>query len=288
MAAIPLFDSHAHLISDDPQRYPTAAGAGAPPPAMTAASLVALMDACGVRHALAVQRSQYYGFDNRLVCDAADAYPERLAAVCSVDSLHPDCDEHVHYWVRRRGAVGVRLMETAPGDLAWLAGQAAHGVWRAAAELDIPVCVHFFRWNRVAGLEALAGLLKAYRGVRVVIDHFSNMPAEAGPPDYGLDQRFSRLADYPQVYVKFTTIPLGQLETEGIDGAAVVKRVAGVFGAERLMWGSDITQSSGDYGYMVDLARRAMALLGEREQRLVSCEVGEAVYGWPVGAQAAR
>jgi L-fuconolactonase len=280
-----MFDSHAHLISPDRERYPPDPLSGKLNPAdfddpVTAERLLAEMDKAGVARAAAVHRSHVYGFDNSLVCDAAQAYPDRLAAVCSINGLADDCGDKVRYWVGERGAAGVRMMEPHRGaDPSWFAGETARALWVAAADLDAAVCVHFFRWNRDIGLPALKGVLDEFSDVRVVIDHFSNIVSEAGPPDHGVDDLLKRVAEFPKVRTKFTTIPLGQLAEQGIDAAPVVKRVVELFGAERVMWGSDVAQSKGSYASMVELGRRATALLSDSERQWVLNDAAEAVYG---------
>lgn len=276
-----LFDSHAHLIIDDPVRYPVAPAGGAAGPMdltdpMTAERLLKEMDENGVRRAVLVQRASVYGYDNRYVCESAAKYPKRFRAVVSIDAAAADAGDRVRYWVRDQGATGIRLMEPVKGaDLSWLV---APQVWRAAVDLDVPVCVHFFRWNRLAGLAALADILSSLPEVRVVVDHFSNMACESGPPDYGLDAALRALVRHSRACVKFTTIPLGALARQGIDAARVLARMLTEFGAERLMWGSDITQSQGSYGYMVGLATSATASLPAAVRRQILYGTANAVY----------
>lgn len=281
LEGLELFDSHAHLVADDPQRYPLAPIGGVAGPAdlsdpITAERLLAELEQTRVTHAVLVQRASLYGFDNRYVCESAAKYPERFSAVASIDARAEDGPAQVRRWVREGGAAGIRLIEPRrESDLSWLV---APRVWDAALELDVPVCVHFFRWNRLAGLAALEELLHARPQVRVVVDHLSNLPAESGPPDFGLDPPLLALVKYPRVALKFTTIPLGALEEQRIDTSALIERVASEFGTERLMWGSDVTQSKGSYAYMIGLAARATASLPSAERRRVLWGTAQAMY----------
>lgn len=273
-----IFDAHAHLISDDIARYPPAPlsgqlRAGDLDSPMTAERLLREMDTAGVERAVLVQRSHVYGFDNSYVCDTAQARPDRFVAVGSIDAARPDAADKVRYWVGERGAVGVRMMEPFKGaDASWFAADACLPMWETAVAMDVPVCVHFFRWNREFGLTALAGMLERFPRARVVIDHFSNMPSEAGPPDHGTDRLLLDLARFPGVTTKFTTIPLGHLKAAGIDAAPVVERVVRGFGAHRVMWGSDIAQSAGTYAEMVEMGRDAVRTLGNEDR-------GQVLYG---------
>ena len=280
-----MFDSHAHLITGDVEKYPPAPPSGVISPGqfdnpMTLERLLEEMDKNGVAKAVLVQRGSLYGFDNSYVCDSAERHPDRLGAVCAIDATADNAPDRVRHWVTERGAVGIRLMELIKGsDITWLDSPKARIVWRTAKELGAPVCVHFFPWNRAEGLTALKSILEEIPDLTVVIDHFSNMDTKSGPPDYGIDALLRDVAAFPGVHTKFTTIPLGRLQEAGIDAAPIVARVVELFGAQRVMWGSDITQSPGTYDYMADLGRRAVAFLDEEQRRQVLEGSVRAVYG---------
>ena len=280
-----MLDSHAHVVSDDLTRYPAAPAGETLKPGdlddpMTIERLVGDMDASGVERAILVQRGSIYGFDNRYVCDSAKRFPDRLAAVCSIDATAEDGAASVRRWVGDHGAAGVRLMQLVrEQDISWLYAPLAMQVWRTAHDLHVPVCVHFFPWNRVEGLTCLAQILQELPDLQVVIDHFSNMDVRQPGPDYGVDDLLAGVAAFAGVRTKFTTVPLGRLEEAGVDARPIVKRVVDLFGAERVMWGSDITQSKGTYGSMVELGQRAIEALSSSEQDQVLQGAATAVYG---------
>jgi len=280
-----MIDTHAHLVTDDTRHYPPSPPSGALNPGdlddpMTVERLLDEMDRNGVDKAVLVQRGSIYGFDSSYVCDSAWRYPERLAAVCSIDATAENGAERVRYWTQGRSAAGIRLMELVKGmDIGWLDSPLARGVWRAAADEGIPVCVHFFPWNRAEGLARLHDILTAIPGLTVVIDHFAAIRSDAGPPDHGVDDLLARVADFPGVAVKFTTIPLGRLAAAGVDARPVVARVAALFGPERMMWGSDITQSAGTYEQMVALGRAAVSGLPEAAQQAILGGTARRIYG---------
>jgi L-fuconolactonase len=280
-----MIDAHAHLIADDPIAYPPVSlnGEGRPEEIanpMTAERLLEEMDRNGVQRAVLVQRGSIYGFDNRYVCDCALRHPQRLVAVCAIDATADNAVATVRHWVRERGAAGIRLMELVKGsDLSWLDSPNARAVWREAHALSVPVCVHFFPWNRAAGLTALKAILTELPQARVVIDHFSNMSVLGGAPDYGVDRLLGDVAQFAGVNVKFTTIPLGKLAAAGVDAAPIVARVVALFEAKRILWGSDISQTAGTYDYMVELARRAVRLLSPALQQELLAGTAHALYG---------
>jgi L-fuconolactonase len=280
-----LTDAHAHLIADDRDRYKPAPPSGKLGPGdldnpFTAEKLLAEMDRHGIARAVLVHRNSIYGYDNSYVCDSAARYPDRFVAVGSIDGTDPHAAERVRYWVKERGMAGIRFMEPVKGmDLEWLSSAHARTAWQVAHELDVPVCVHFFKWNRLAGLAALQDMLQAHPDAQVVIDHFSNMDWAAGPPDYGVDAPLLAVARYPGVHVKFTTIPLDHIAAEGKSAAPIIERVVAAFGAQRIMWGSDITQSKGTYAQMVELAVSAVADLDPAQREAVLSATANVVYG---------
>lgn len=280
-----MMDSHAHIISDDADRYPPSPPSGKLDPAalaspMTIDRLIAEMDATGVAQAVIVQRGSIYGFDNSYVCDSGARFPDRLRVVCSIDAARADSAEQVHRWISKHGAAGIRLMELVRSDdIGWLDGPSPRQAWEAAADLGAPVCVHLFPWNRAAGLNSIASIVESLPNLTVVIDHFGAMRSDAGPPDHGVDESLEKVARYDGVNVKFTTIPLGRLHDANIDAAPVVQRVMDLFGAERMMWGSDITQSPGSYAEMVELGRQSVRLLSSSQQEQLLGGTAARVYG---------
>lgn len=256
-----IFDSHAHSVMPNCRAYPHLAEMKGPAVReLEVGDLQDLMDSCCVERALVVQRSQAYGLDNSMICDAAADFP-RLFPVCAVTAADPDCAAAAKGWAAR-GAVGFRLMGNPfSHSTQWLDGPGAEGLWRASADLDLPICVHLFPANRANGLAALDRLVKAHPSVRLVIDHLSNGVGE----DSGLDEALLSVLGGPEVYLKMTTIPLKRLIEEGRAHAVVADYVAAI-GASRLMWGSDVTQSPGEYHELVDWGCQAVSRLSEIDQ----------------------
>ncbi|HUE11983.1 MAG TPA: amidohydrolase family protein [Steroidobacteraceae bacterium] len=278
-----IFDSHAHLVSDDFERYPPAPLSGTLDrpldDPMTAEKLLRLMDGQGVGRAVAVQRAHVYGYDNRYVCDAADKYPDRLVAVCCIDAATDDAAARARHWLAERAAAGLRLTEPYKGSgIGWFAAPAARAVWRVAEEMGASICLHMYRWNRDETLEALPPVLTAFPRVTVIIDHASNLIAEQGSPDYGVDSALARLARFPAVYQKFTAINFARLAGLNLPLAPVVARVVKEFGAERVMWGSDVAQSAGAYADLVAMAKASTAELTAAQRQCVLNDTAAGIY----------
>lgn len=283
MAEIPLLDAHALIRSDDPARYPfRPLGPPLEPrereQGITNVQLLAALEAVGVERAVVVQRGRLYSYDNRYICDAAAAHPGRLQCVCQVDAAERDCAQQTRDWINR-GAIGVRFMEPVKGaDLAWLDSEGARRVWQVACEQGVPLSVHFFSWNRGAGLAVLARLLHEAAPRAIVLDSLAGTAVESGPPDYGVDAPLRAVLAFPQTYLKLTGMTLGRLGTAQLSATALVARLVAEVGAARLLWGSDVLAPGQTYPDLIAQMTQATAGLSHRERAQVLHGTAAALY----------
>ncbi|MEY2855196.1 MAG: hypothetical protein RL030_2328, partial [Pseudomonadota bacterium] len=90
-----LFDTHAHVLSADVERYPysTLRGGVQPPVSpmvFPVEGLIRALDAGGVAHACIVQRATLYGYDNRYALDSAATWPDRFVPIVVLDAQDPE------------------------------------------------------------------------------------------------------------------------------------------------------------------------------------------------------
>ncbi len=237
-------DCHALVASRDTATYPIAEGVPALKPGELEEFPQAetLLGSVGdkLSGAVLVQRGRFYGNDNSLICDLAAENPN-LRALCSVETREGGCGRIGGELLARRNVSGLRFMEPEKGaDIGWLAGENARDAWSALAEKGAIADVHFFPWNRAEGLEALAGLLRDYPDVPVLIDNLAACGIEQGAPDFGLDAAISEIAEHGQVTLKFSAMTLGRAEKAELDVSELLSRFIALVGAERLLWGTDI------------------------------------------------
>lgn len=290
----PLFDTHAHLIADDWTTYPPRALApGLPVPqrtayTVTAEALIEMMDAHGVATACVVQRGHLYGYDNRYILDSAGRFPQRLLPVVILDTQHPETPALLASIAATRPTCGLRLANTRPAqlDTAWMASPATMQVWKTCADLHLPVALIFFQNQLAWTLPLLRYIARQFRDLPILIDHLgipwgASLPElawarEAGihtpmppAPDFGIDSTLRMLEDTPNVFFKFTEINVERMQEGGVDTAQVVKRMADTFGAQRLVWGSDLGQSlKWPYADKIAHAHAAASLLDADARRL--------------------
>ena len=117
-------------------------------------------------------------------------------------------------------------------------------------------------------------MLRRYPDVRVSLDHCGFVdPTEPEP--------LFVLADESNLYCKVSSIVL---DSAGPEPERFVAAIVARFGAERVMWGSDFSQTHDrSYSELVALARRAFGGLSRADHR--QCFVGTPRSVWPALAK---
>ena len=247
-------DTHTHVISDDLEKYPLQVADypgvewvyEAP---VTAEELLAEMAAAEVDRAVLVQAQGGYGTDNSYVLDARAAYPEMFSAVVIVDEP-AELDR-----LAAAGAGGVRFFAIGGGGP--LHDEAT---WDTARRLGLRVSAA----TVPEYLPALGEAVAAHPDVILSLDHCGFAPETIG--DY---------AHLGNLYLKVTPHVL-----DAGDPAVMLERLAEQFGLNRLMWGSDYSQTHDrPYRELADQARAACAGMTQSEQ--AQFLGGTALALWP-------
>lgn len=297
-----IFDTHAHVLSADREAYPYSPlrGGERPPVAATVFAveqLVEEMEREGVSRACLVQRATLYGYDNSYLLMAAASDPARFAPVIVLDGEDPESPEILEELLDLHEVAGLRLVapRLTEHDVSWLASPRALSLWRAAERHGLPVAVILYRRNNEAGRAALLKVARQVDGIPIVLDHCAlphpSTPEKkfaaaegieyeiAPPPGFGIDEAIGAFADLPHVHFKVTDINFDRLEEAGYDTADLVRALADRFGAERLVWGSDVGQSPAPYAEKVARLHRAASKLGETERAAFLGGNAARIYG---------
>jgi predicted TIM-barrel fold metal-dependent hydrolase len=126
-------------------------------------------------------------------------------------------------------------------------------------------------------MERIGKLAKRFPNTRIVLDHLT-WPAPEGAPTFGLSPEHLALKSLTNIYFKFTTLNLQELEKAQVSAADFVRHVVNVYGADRVMWGSDLGNSKQGYADLVRSAIAATTKLTPSEQRQILRETGIAVH----------
>jgi L-fuconolactonase len=253
-------DSHLHIASPDPGRFPpTPTGIGTSwweTGDHSVEALLARMDQAGVTQAVLVQAVGRYAFDNSYVLEAAEAAPERFSVVVAVDLDDSAALDQIENFGSTPKVAGVRFFGmTAARDWIDRARLADALAATAAAGLTAVITVPS------ADLPTLRTALIA-TDTPVVIDHCGFPDFEGGR--IRDDQPILSLAAAAHISLKVTT---HSFEHAGGDGTALIQQLASLFGASRLIWGSDFPQTrADDYARLVESGRRAGSVLADEDQ----------------------
>jgi len=259
------------------------------------------MDAGGVDHACIVQRATIYGYDNRYALDAVAAFPKRFVPIVVLDAQDPASPGMLKSLAATRRLGGLRIVapELTEKDTAWLDSEDSLNLWRAAAELALPVTVILYRRNNEAGLAALLGIARRFRELPILIDHVgvphastpeTKFAASQGiqyvvppPPGFGIAESVEEFGELGHVHFKVTDINFDRLEDAHFDSAAFVRALADRFGAARLLWGSDVGQSPAPYNEKVERLHASARLLSEPERAQFFGGTAHRLYGRALG-----
>lgn len=176
---------------------------------------------------------------------AAERDPRVAGVVGWVDLSGPDAAGRI---ARLSGDARLRGLRPMLQDIArtdWLATAARPDALAAmkAAGLRLDALV------TARHLAMLAGVLRAHPDLPVVIDHAAK-PQPGPRADW--DAGMAALAALPWVHCKLSGL---MTELEAADIPAMIARLFDLFGADRLIWGSDwpVLGLSGDYETWLDL-----------------------------------
>ncbi len=132
-----------------------------------------MMDMHGVATACVVQRGHVYGYDNSYIIDSARRFPGRLLPVVILDTQDPATPARFTDMVKQPGVRGFRMANTRPAhlDTAWMSSPAAMQVWKACADLQVPMTLIIFHNQLSYTLPLLHVIAKMFPTLPILIDH---------------------------------------------------------------------------------------------------------------------
>jgi len=266
-------DSHCHVF--DTARFPYSPDAlYRPPPheAGTAAELAAVHDAHGISHALLVNPTSGYGYDNRCMQAALRASHGRFKGIARV---RPDVDDDTLAALDVDGVIGVRIDLVGDGPVA-AAHPAVPRLLARVRERGWQVHVQCEKDQLVAA----APILRAGR-VPLVIDHIGRPDAAAGLAQPGFQAVLALGGDGHAIKLsgpfRFAPGP-GPYAAADLYVAAAID----AFGVDRCVWGSDWPflrpASRMDYGPVLSLLARWLP--DERDRRRVLWDTPARLFGF--------
>jgi len=256
-------DSHCHVF--DPLRFPFAADAPyrpQPHEVGTAEHFAAVLDAHGISHALLINPTSGYGYDNRCMVAAIRASKGRFKGIARVP---PDVGGPALAMLAVDGVIGIRIDLVGDGI----------GVLQHAAMPRLMAQAREMRWQvhvqcEKDQLRDAAPLLRTAR-VPLVFDHCGRPDAGGGTgqPGFKALLEFGREGHAVKLSgpFRFSRQPAPYADAEPFVAAAIE-----AFTPERCVWGSDWPflrlPARMDYGPVLDNLKRWFPDESDRRQVL--------------------
>jgi predicted TIM-barrel fold metal-dependent hydrolase len=246
------FDTHAHIFGPA-DKFPYTPGRGYTPPDAPVEHFIALLDHLGFARGVVVQGNAH-GYDNRVLLDALERYPQRLRGVAITDTrVGPETLSDWH----KRGMRGLRfhLFPEKPNYVRGV-GLDVFAVFRKAMrELGWVMqlfCDHHVMQDVAATLRAISDEMP------VVVDHLLMVPAVCGVSDPNF-QALLKLVGEGHLHVKLSAVYRLSAQYPDYSDARPLHEALVRANPDRLMWGTDWPHPSipadvmPDDGHLFDL-----------------------------------
>jgi predicted TIM-barrel fold metal-dependent hydrolase len=269
-----VFDAQVHIWADataqspwQPEWYARAHRF----PALGCDELLRLMDEAGVGRAVLAPPS-WAGDSNDVVRDAARRHPDRFVVMARVAVTREDGEPLLDELAEDPGVAGVRLTFHRPEMQSWLVDGTADWLWPAAAERDLAVMV--YAPDRNAELRRIA---ERHPRLRIAVDALGlTLTQRDGEIDEPI-RDLAQLVDVPNVVLKATALPAYVSDPYPYRSLADRLRwLFDSFGADRIMWASDLTRVDHPYRSIVTFAAD-LGVLGRDE---LTAFMGRSLARW--------
>ena len=274
-----IFDCHGHFYTDDWHTYPFDAHTARYGPErmvakamdnpMTPEAVFAFWDAAGIERGLGVQYSSTYFTDNSYLLHIAAEHPDRITPIVILDALDPETPATLERMARENGAAGNRFIGAQQnGEFPYLS-DAALPVWEKANEMGLTVTLLPLGGDPAATMQRVAELADRYPNLSVVLDHIGLPVYARSPSTFGYTEAHLRLAEHPNIYYKHSTFLMEMLVAAEAPLDEFMEYSVETFGADHMVWGSDIGNSEVDDLEYVQLALDSAAGLPLSQQQAI-------------------
>jgi predicted TIM-barrel fold metal-dependent hydrolase len=257
LAPFKLYDTHAHFYTNEPDKYPfNAKGARygaermiakAMAHPMTPEVIFKVWDDVGIELGCGVQYNSTYATDNRYLLDMAAKYPKRIVPVVILGPTDPATPDALARMAKENHISGVRFTGSPnqSGEFVFLS-EAALPAWEAANKLGLVIVLMPLGDKVPMAMKRVGELAARYPNVNIVLDHIGFPRPEAIPATFGLTPDHLALAARKNVYYKYTTLLIEQVQEAKVPIKDFMNHMVGVYGADHMVWGTDIGNSEVD------------------------------------------
>ncbi len=240
-----------------------------------AAEIIAQMDEAGVDRAVIVPPS-WEGDRNDLAIDAVSEFPGRFGIMGRL-SVPDHRSVDFARWRSTPGMLGLRFTFHRPEMRAWLTDGSAEWIFAGAATHGLPIMM-----LAPGQSPAVADVARRYGDLTLIVDHL-NLPGESGRTE--ISERIAALTpliECENVAIKISALPCYTDERAPYpELQLLIRRVVDAFGADRCMWGSDISRLPGNYADWVNCFREGTGPLSASEAAKVGGATLARLLHWP-------
>lgn len=263
-----LVDSQVHLF--EPGAHETAARFQQV--WMSPEEVLAEMDAAGVARAYVVPLN---AAANPASVAAARQWPDRFRVMGIVGLDKPASRELMADWAAT-GFRGVRLTFPPYRPVSWLQDGTADWFWPVADRLALPIMI----WAPLQA-EAVGKLAAAWPNIRFIVDHLNLYIDDKGETVARAVEAVLPLARHANVAVKVSSLPAHSSEAYPFrDMHPFIEQAVRAFGAERVMWGTDITRRKCTYAEALTMFTRELPFLKEPQLEQIMGATALRWIGW--------
>jgi len=279
-APFKLFDCHAHFYTDDADTYPFDAHSARYGPErmvvkamrrpITPEVVFDFWEQAGVEKGLGVQYSSTYFTNNTYLLDIAAEHPERIIPIVILDATAAETPATLERMARENGIAGVRFMGRAndAGVFPYMSDAAA-ATWAKANQLGLTITLMPLSGDPGAAMRRVGELADLHPNVSIVLDHIGFPRYSARPDTFGFTPDHLALAAHENVYYKYTTFLIQMLLADDTPLEDFLTYSVDNFGADHMVWGSDIGNSEVDELLFVQHARDSASGLELSQQKAI-------------------
>ncbi len=202
---------------------------------------------------------------NAYTLSLARSEPDRFAVMGMLDANGDDPSDRLHTWRNQPGMLGIRFLFNTKDRLAPLLSGGLDRAWSVAEEIDLVVAMLI-----PGSLHLVDDIARRHPRLRIIVDHLGVPRGSLGPAAFDHLPALLALAKYPNVHVKAAGVgdyAIDPYPFRSLD--APLRRIFNAFGAERLIWGSDLSRLHHPYRQCVAHFRDSLPWLSSTDIELI-------------------
>lgn len=237
--------------------------------------LIGLMNEIGVDRAVIVPPSPV-GDSNDTALEAVNRFPDRFAIMGRFNPEAERAREGLESWLDQPGMLGIRMTFHKPHWARWLEPGVIDWFWSGCERLNIPLMA------LAPGLtREIAAIAERHPHLTIILDHLARNSALRDEECFADLEELLALARLPNIAVKASSLPCYTNDTFPFHRLTpYLRRTFDSFGADRILWGSDLTRLPCTYRQCLDHVRE-LDFLSADDRASVLCGNAVRLLHWP-------